>query len=314
MGGHALKTKRIVPAAYEQIKKEIALLFRDQEIVFIPEAPEKQDYGDLDILYKAESDFGKNIYQYIKEILNPREIVHNGDVYSCDYKDFQIDFIRCSNFEMSQFYFSYGDFGGILGCIVNQYNLKFGQQGLWMNIHLDEGKTHSHGRIILSNEPKQICDFLGLKYEIWKAGFISKQDIFKFVSQCRLFHPTIFRPLNNRTQKRTMYIEFLDFIAVLPRPQQQHTQERRALQDEALDFFVKRPIYTKMMDDLETQRQRKEKYNGRIFFDLGIPERSIGHAMEAFKDQHPQLDEWIDQNTAATILSAIQNFCLTYKN
>ena len=311
MGGHALKnvkTRRLPLKEYDQIKNEISAFFDVQEIAFIPEVPNKQDFGDLDILYKGESSLGKNTFDLIREKIKPqpREIVHNGDVYSFDYKSFQIDLIKCYNFEMGQFYLSYGDFGGIIGRIVNRYNIKFGQEGLWINVHLDEGKTHSHGRIILSDSPKQICEFLGLDHTKWISGFQSKQEIFEYAISCRLFDPRYFDHLTERNRKRPMYLEFVEYVEnLMPR----ETPDPRALQMEAITFFGKIHEYNKIIEDLEIRRQRREKFNGRIFLDLGIPEKEIGSAIAKFKEScPPNFEEWVDQKTAEEILALIKNF------
>lgn len=309
MGGHALKnvkTRRIQPKEYHQIKKDITALFNDEEIAFIPETPNKLDYGDLDILYKADSILGRNIYNIINEKVKPREIVHNGDVYSFDYKSFQIDFIKCYNFEMGQFYLSYGDFGGIVGRIVNRYNIKFGQEGLWINVHLDEGKTHSHGRIILSDSPKQICEFLGLDHAKWLSGFQSKQEIFEYVISSRLFDPRYFKHLTERNRRRPMYLEFVEYVENLPSRQ---TPESGPLQMEAIQFFGKMDEYNKIIVDLEIKQRRREKFNGRFFLECGVPEKRIGAALEEFKRDIEDLDAWVDGTEKDAILRKICDFC-----
>ncbi len=159
MGGKAIKKvqiSRIQKDDYEFIKKNIyELLSKDFQIDFLFELPEKNDFGDLDILYISQSD--KSIKDYIIQYFNPNEIVSNGNVISFDYKlkddillthlyeqntkkddiYFQIDLIKTSNLEMAKFYFSYGDIGSILGRIANYYNLVFGFDGLWLNLNVE---------------------------------------------------------------------------------------------------------------------------------------------------------------------------------
>lgn len=312
MGGHALKnvkTQRFLPNEYHQIKKEIATIFNNEDIAFISEVPNKQKFGDLDVLYKANSSLSKNIYNIIKEKVKPHEIVHNGDVYSFDYKSFQIDFIKCYNFEMGQFYLSYGDFGGIIGRIVNKYNIKFGHEGLWINIYLDEGKTHSHGRIILSDSPKQICEFLGLHYTKWVSGFQSKQEIFDYIISSRLFNPRYFKHLAERNRKRPMYLEFVDYVKNLS---QRQTPDASTLQMDAITFFEKKDEYNKIIEELEAKRISREKFNGLLFLNRGVPEKMIGNALGEFKSGFEDFELWIKGTDKDMILQKVGDFCIEF--
>ena len=135
MGGNALqrvKTYRKPLVEYNQIKTELLKKLADNGIKaeVVIEFPGKLDFGDIDILV----DNCHNVD--IREIFNPNEIVRNGDVISFDYclsgstELIQVDFIKIPNIDMAQFYFVYGDIGGILGRITNSIGLKFGHLGL----------------------------------------------------------------------------------------------------------------------------------------------------------------------------------------
>ncbi len=144
MGGHALKlkTNRKSPEEYRCIKDLVLRILHENDIVAsVPrEVPGKTSYGDLDVLYVSKV---PNIQDLILKMFRPEEIHTNGPYISFNstilgHSDFQIDMIRCTpeNYEMSKFYLSYGDLGGILGRICNAYGLKFGSDGLWcISIH-----------------------------------------------------------------------------------------------------------------------------------------------------------------------------------
>lgn len=81
------------------------------------DAPNKKDFGDLDILYKTELDLKSKII----EIFRPIETFTNSNIFSFAYnlngKYYQIDMIQTTDFEMYEFFYSYGDVGKIrLGC------------------------------------------------------------------------------------------------------------------------------------------------------------------------------------------------------
>jgi len=88
-----------------------------------------------------------------------------------------------------KFFFSYGDFGSIIGRIANYYGLKFGHEGLWLNMMkstveciLNSSKNNDFdnfdirqivARIDLTSNPIKICDFLSYDYDRWLIGFDS---------------------------------------------------------------------------------------------------------------------------------------------
>lgn len=309
MGGHALKTVSVTRKSadeYGKIKQEVAALFQGKlELAFIPDVPGKPDFGDLDILYKASD---RDIRVLVEEVFHPNEIVRNGDVTSFDYKNFQIDMIKCIKFEMGQFYLSYGDFGSLIGRIVNFYGLKFGHEGLWMNVHLDEHgdpSHHSYGKIILTDDPREICTFLGVTYNSW-ATLQSKTDIFDFVRSSRFYNASFFNGNTKHPKRvRPMYLEFLEYCdassAIEP-------PERKYIQMEALRIFNKQDEYKRIFKELEEKRTIREKFNGHIFLDFGIPAERIGESITSFKQSIAEFEDWVIRTSADEIRAAIHTF------
>lgn len=256
MGGHALKkvkASRIDINTYNEIKLDLSKKFSSTLCMeFLIDMPNKTDFGDIDILYLANSQI--DIIQLIKQTYNPIEIVLNGDVCSFAYqiilnnetKYFQVDLIKCENLEMSRFYFSYGDLGGILGRIAQHIGLKFGSKGLWVclksetiynfldldenidfkknlikelesnNVEISSITNAQHNDIILTTKPEDICKYLDLDLVVWTNGFNSKDKIFKWICKSKYFNIDIFRAMNyehrNRISKRQMYQDFIQYI------------------------------------------------------------------------------------------------------
>jgi hypothetical protein len=186
-------------------------------IDFPIELSEKESFGDLDVLYNQNI----NMKEIIIKLFDPQEIVVNGDVISFNYGDFQIDMIKCKYLEFAKFYFSYGDFGGIIGRIMNHYGFKFGHEGFWLNVYLEKNQlvdeTHSYGKIILTTCPTDFCKFVGLDYTTF-FSLTSTSKIFEYIKSSKYFNPLIFETLNydhnKRSKKRPMYISFLNYINV----------------------------------------------------------------------------------------------------
>lgn len=268
MGGHALKkvnVSRIGLLQYNEVKRDLYKQLSSEfelelELEFLIDVPNKIDFGDIDILYKYKlTNSFPNVIDIIKQTFNPTEIIHNGDVCSFSYqitsnngeiKYFQVDLIKSTNLEMSKFYFSYGDLGGIIGRIAQYIGLKYGSAGLWVcpnsqtigeflnleqnvklvnnlktqlktqlncdDVDLDAIVKAQYSNIVLISSPQIICEYLGLDYNKWIGGFTSKNDIYEWIIESKFFNPTQFKVLDcagrQRANKRPMYQDFLQYI------------------------------------------------------------------------------------------------------
>jgi hypothetical protein len=175
-------------------------------------------------------------YKYIMNLCKDKELFSvNNAKENTDFRNdnlindyYQIDLIKCKNLNnmiSSKFYFSYGDLGGILGTILKYYGITFGSVGLWCNIKKETIKEYSHidcesfdfDKIILTEDPREICKYLNLDYESWCNGFDNKESIFKWIIDCKFFNKDIYLSikLNHRDSHRydrPFYNEFLDYI------------------------------------------------------------------------------------------------------
>ena len=91
---------------------------------------------------------------------------------------------------MSGFYYSYGDLGGIIGRLTQHKFVIYGENGLWINpnqetvdnlistkqINLQIDKEIINKaiipKIILTNNPEEICQYLGLDWLKWMDGLM----------------------------------------------------------------------------------------------------------------------------------------------
>jgi hypothetical protein len=265
MGGNALKkvkASRISLNHYNLIKKDILRSLENYvDIIFPFESPNKIDFGDIDVLYKHRGD-NFILQNLIKEIYNTPEIVTNGSVISFAYpfskiidmidkEDilisqtdtyFQVDLIKTSNLKMASFYFSFGDLGNIIGRITKNYNIKFGDGGLFLKINAETIKNYydltnlaypvgtnkkpipftsleNFNEILLSTNPKEICEYLQLDYDLYGSEhFTSYEKIFEWIIVTPLFKKEIFTHLNyehrHKSTTRPMYKKFLEHIGV----------------------------------------------------------------------------------------------------
>lgn len=318
MGGNALKTVKTVRIdllTYNKIKKEIYdKINNDIQIEFLFDNPDKIDFGDLDILYKSEEQI--SMIDYITKIFTPIEIVKNGDVISFSYNIIgneyaQIDFIKTTNFSMSKFFFSYGDLGLLIGKMARHHELSFGDRGLFI-------KNIYNQNIYLSDNPKEICDYLNLDYTNWST-FKSEIEIFTWLSTCNLCYQDIFISGNyehrHRIETRPMYNRFIEWLNI-NMINKQNIMENK--QNDAILYFNKQHIIDELEKENMIKQERKTKFNGKKILELNVinNEKELGVFIKNFKEhiknKYTDFDIWLDNNTSTIIDNEIINFNQNY--
>jgi hypothetical protein len=186
MGGNALKSHgvtRVDPATYVRIRDLVICRLLDS-VAVRAQAPlalaDKADYGDVDILVELKC--GVVLRDWIVAEFRPRAIVHNGNIWSFNVENTQVDIITTDNggWEMYFNYLSWGDLSNILGRAARSLDLKFGIDGLWL---LERDPT-THAVIAtycISKSPRDIYAFMGYDFNRWECGFTSTDEIREFL-------------------------------------------------------------------------------------------------------------------------------------
>ncbi|CAF5036719.1 unnamed protein product, partial [Rotaria sp. Silwood1] len=284
--------------------------------------PCKESFGDLDVLIVCPSSI--NIKNLIEQLFHPTEICHNGDVYSFDFEQFQIDFILVTKdmFENAIVYLSYSDLGGLIGNISHKIGLKYGLQGLWMNVHTKEfDPTTTSTKLMLSTNVKDIFDFLGYNYEKYIQDFDNENDFFQWIIQGKYFRSIYFDDdqLNHahrqRTAKRPIYIKFREYLNQQNQSNQSSIDQNELIcnvRQQALIFFNKQEDNEKGLNQREEKRLFRSKYSGRFFSDIDGQNRMIRVHMKNFERRFAQTDEefhqWVLNTDNDTILSEIDKY------
>ena len=295
MGGNAIKNSiRMSFNEYNDIKSKLSVFLNSISIKHITpyEIPNKDSFGDIDILYipsdyefiKKTLDF--SFIDFENKIIYTNEIVKNGDVISINLFNHQIDFIKTTNecFDVAHNYLSFGDLGKIFGYIFSYYNLKYGQDGLWTYVYDNiDDKTSARQKIFLSKDPIEIYDFLGLKL---RTDFLTLEDIFNYIIESKLFNKKIFNFLNyahrKRNEKRVMYNKFIEYIKNI-KDIDEITINKKNIWELALIKFNKFLEMENILLEIEKNRIRKEKYNGKLFLKYVENEKEIGNKKKDFE-------------------------------
>jgi hypothetical protein len=345
MGGNALKTittTRKSPADYEKIKDYVLRVLceklADKGVQWsVPhEAPGKESYGDLDVLLTRQPDF--DIREWILETFKPNELVSNGGVYSFNIptqedgfalaqdfqgdgnqasgtslaRDFQIDFITTSpeNFAVHHFFLSWGDCGMLVGQIAHAAGLRFGQQGLFIGISDRPGMSDD---LILSKDPRKICQFLGLDFDRWYNRFETEQEIFVWLCES----PFIRKIKFDRSRRcREMYLRFGEFVKTQRTAEASDMADTPQLDsgipslDAVVAYFGLQAEFAEIQKKQADCVKRSEKFGAHLFSALGdIPGRELGQIIARFKQTIPgDFKAWVLATDEAEIQVTVSGF------
>lgn len=296
MGGNALncETKRLTALEYFALSGEVFDLLYGFGLNAFPIVAyeNKETFGDLDIIV-SKKDSPILVPNDISTLFKSKDSYINSNVWSFEYKDFQVDLILTppSDVNIGLFYFSYNDFGNLLGRIFHKFGLKFGHDGLFYIIR--DGDYHFK-EVLLSKDPRTILSFLGLSFSRYTEGFSNLEDIFKFVSSSPYFNPDIYLLDNlnhqsrTRDRKRTTYNAFLKWCA----DQHNLTHFEFPPKDQSLkqacEFFPFLGIeLINAQREIERKRLVKQKFNGEIIGKrTGLSGRNLGEFMVFFKNSY----------------------------
>jgi hypothetical protein len=293
-GGLALKntlTRRYTRQEFDDASADLLVILRQSfDMVEIPLFySSKESFGDIDIILSMDG-FDNKMDDYINETFMPNEIFHNGNCWSFDYKEVQVDLITCSskNFEANYHYLSFNDLGNMMGRITQKLGLKYGQEGLWYNHYFKEGKA----KIAVSQNFPKIFEFLGFDYKRWQEGFETLEDIFDYVATSPYFDADMFglEHLNKinreRNAKRKSYMSFLDHI------KENHSDRKFEYDDKVIYIEMVNKFFPEARMEMNIRefeykvcrdRYIKSKFSGgEIARRYGLKGKGVGDALKGF--------------------------------
>ncbi|KAI0822245.1 hypothetical protein BC628DRAFT_1327609 [Trametes gibbosa] len=221
MGGNAFKAlagafPRMPPAVYNALKAALLPPLRPlyTHVVVAHEAPEKADYGDLDIVVSGPregltADDVKAALRATHSVVLGGNRISNfaipvgafqtvarawsgaapvcgqepSDVATASEAEvfIQVDVNVCADsaqLDRTVFYSSYGDMGLMLGLLVQTAGLSLGIYGL----KLAEPIGSPPQTYYLSSSMVDILAFLGLSMERWQRGFTTQEEVIRWVA------------------------------------------------------------------------------------------------------------------------------------
>lgn len=294
----------------------------------VPYYSEKEDFGDLDIIVKANTDVVRAaVIKHFGLIPEDSKEDHshqystNSNVFSFLHNKFQVDLIcTVADYESSIAYYSFNDVGNILGRFYHKLGLKFGHQGLLYPLRDSRGAVKKE--IVVCKDTKKILEFLGLDVNKWMNGFTTLEDIFEWVATGRFFDSRIFKgelsPINEkRDRKRKTFSKFLDWVEET-NPGDHWcflTRDDRDRYIPMIDEYFGCDI-TGQLSEFEIQMERekvmKSKFSGELVMELtGLKGKSLGDFMTALKEHINIIgtfDSWVYNTEPEKIKEFISAF------
>ncbi|KAF9046560.1 hypothetical protein BJ165DRAFT_1527644 [Panaeolus papilionaceus] len=304
MGGSAFSERlsaaafpRLPPPVYCSLKARLLpLLQQHYSYVGVPEEePEKLDHGDIDFIVAEPRDPTVNQvpHQIIQEALGACDVIvvngnpttnyaipvedgewaqhgfldlENGYRTNCDGGKiyYQVDVHVCPDrleWQYILYTHSYGCLNSSLGLLARKNGLSFGAHGLKVEV----AKRENYLRLTQSFE--DVLQFFGLSFETYKAGFSTKDDIFKWLATSKYFDVTLFSSDCTAPNPRKSNIKLESFYHFVARQAQSTSSEgpettpvedlearKKRVVNEALEFFDKYQAYLDKWQEYEKQQ------------------------------------------------------------
>ncbi|KAL8694183.1 MAG: hypothetical protein Q9218_001126 [Villophora microphyllina] len=306
MGGQAFSSRpsqlnvvRLWPEQYielrDQYQKQLLLFY--ERICTPPEAPQKPDHGDIDVLVEGPRHTFSRID--LAQALGAKDHLQVGNTSSfaiplpgSDVTFFQLDVHLCkpSLFEWETTIYTHGDLWRILGMAANRLGFAINHVGLHIRI-AEIDQTHPKDALLrLTSDPSEVMTFLGLDEARFKTGFEALDEIFAWATSSRLFRRKCFEKQASDGQstkaERPMYADFV--TRWLPQhPEVGFSEDdvrtaRKALLEEALAKFDARDQYEHMVVK-HRERLLKDAMWRKIAKALPLAGPELGKAMVALK-------------------------------
>jgi len=336
MGGNALKetfTRRYDREEYFDLCQEVCEKLRtktDNKISVLQAYNTKPSFGDMDVLIESEN---INYKELIINLFQPNQIKKNGNVYSFDVKELQIDLIvtPTDQFYTSLNYFAWNDLGNLMGRIFKKMGFKYGHKGLF---YIVRDGDYILKEIPVSLDSEQIFNFADYDYSRFCEGFDTLREMFEYVTTSKYFNKDIFL-LHNRNHrsrvrdaKRPSYNAFLKFCedtnnttsfawkSKLTMGKFYEEKETTIFLEKAFNYFEGfKEKHEEAVIELKRNTHFKNKFSGEIVMYLtGLHRKELGQFMQNIRLNNKDLKDFIIESNTQEVTDFILEEFEKYKS
>jgi hypothetical protein len=198
----------------------------------------------------------------------------------------QVDIRICDSHEQLQwilFKHAHGDIWNLIGTTIRPYGLTVDEIGMYVRIPEVEKADRKRARVLLTREPSEVLKFLGLPEDgYWDRPFDTLEDMYEYVARCRMFwvkprseddsdvdggtqgslesRENLKANDRRRMNLRPAFQKWIDEFRPKCREQGRFLEEqttREVIQEEALEHFKVREIFSKQRDDFIREKIRE---------------------------------------------------------
>jgi hypothetical protein len=277
MGGNAfpdLKVPRLSPEEYKTVRDKCVTILENfyKEVVCPPEAPEKIDHGDVDILVSVpRRDINMDeIASSLTAIRRTRvgvttsfAVPHPTQKATYAQVDAHVCREGCLRWEL--WMGGYGDLVQIIGVLSRGIGLTMTDKGLHVRIPEIEPTNRKAAMIYLTSDVESVMIFLGLDVEAYRNGFNSIEKIYAWCAAGRFFGRDTEKKSEysandrSRLRKRKMFTDFLtEWVPNHPETFKNETKTPRdQVLQEAITFFHVEGRYNEAMNAWKLEEEER---------------------------------------------------------
>lgn len=176
---------------------------------------DKEDIGDLDIVYTCPPHLHEELLETLKQEFNSKGFVKNGNCTSIEWNNLQVDFIYNPNketMEWAALWYSHGDFMAIIGRVYRYYHFILKNNGLYFAINTPNLRQE----IELTQDWAKTFNILKYK-PLSRYHLYQERDIYEYVFSSPFAFPGLyFHVKTERKIKRPMQKRFYEWLETQP--------------------------------------------------------------------------------------------------
>lgn len=319
MGGNALKnhpTRRYHTPEYLELYKEVEPVLKDivqGRVALVPFYSSKETHGDMDIVVESDH-LPHNWTSVVMERFSSRDSYNNGDTFTFEFRDLQIDLIKATSeeFDHTLNYLSFNDLGNLVGKLAHHLGFMLGHRGLQYRVM--EGNNTVRVLKLTSDYLKGL-EFLGYDPERFRQGFDTLREVYDYVCSTPYFYPGCYLMENQnsknrqRDRKRPTYQGFLEhleeqgYFERIPNP----VSPREEQLERAIQTF---PGFEEALQDtfrfLELKRAAHQKFNGNMVREwTGVEGQQLGEVMMELRHAQENFEQWLLDTPVETLQKTV---------
>ena len=324
MGGNAIKTVKV-----SRLSKQLHSEITQRIINTVPNSlpsinyPDKTTFGDVDIYVKIDNTLNSKVRNdllrsYIESVggliesLVERKNIKSFAILYEDGNYYQVDFNLTDDLEFAQFFYAYGYISQIIYKMLHSVNLSYTNKGLHLELNQrtvkfikDINCPEFKKELLISKNPPEICEKLGLSYSRFLEGFVTKEDIFDWLSTMKYYRRIYQREFGKLTiliiDDLILYQEGKDIV------------KKYGTSEECIKQLIDEyNLHSKLNEIINTVCRAeliRSKFSFQKFLDVGYTKSEIGNAMQSFKlSKGDQFDEYILIIDDEELIREIQRF------